>query len=72
MIKTTKVQVYINKIGDKQACLLHPFKKLLFRSKVEYLCIALLSISQIHQTTTTTLWLVLSHFFSLSIPAWFS
>lgn len=71
MIKTTKFQVYINKIGDKQAC--HSsIQKAPFQVKSRVSVYTLLSISRIHQTTTTTLWLVLSHFFSLSIPAWFS
>lgn len=34
---------------------IHPFDRLLFMSKIEHLRAMLVSISQIHQTTTTAL-----------------
>lgn len=65
---TASLQVYLNSydFGDTQVC--HSsLQKAPFHVKSRASgCYA--SISQIRQTTTTVLWPMLSHFFSLSIP----
>lgn len=47
---------------------IHPFKRLLFMWKTVHVGATLVCFSEIHQTNTTALWMMLSCFFSLSIP----